>query len=41
MRRRFERIPFSFVHAIRSKNFFTAFSEPPSDSTWLENAQYN
>ena len=33
-----ERFPFTCVHGNRPKPFLVAFSEPPSDSTWLENA---
>ena len=33
-----ERFPFTFVPGKRSKLLFLAFSESPSDSTWLENA---
>jgi hypothetical protein len=34
-----ERFLFALAHGNRSKLFLIAFSESPSDSTWLENAQ--
>ena len=34
-----ETVPLTYVHGTRSRLCLIAFSESPSDSTWLENAQ--
>jgi hypothetical protein len=33
-----EAVPLTYVHGTRSRLCLIAFSESPSDSTWLENA---